>query len=206
MLYIAGKAQNTTWVISFNSPHQLETAAALRLTLSRAYCGSFRPDARPLVTADEVDQIVRSKNRGQLMERTFDGVLGMFDRKIRVSSSANACAPLFMTPNIDFKAQYVQCFVGTIKAQEGLLVWWNSRQTLPTGTGSGSCCHDVHTCHIPLAVRTGLQNVQLDSRRLLLPSLLIRCVHLLRLCTVMQELLSLQNWQFSVQHTSKVWL
>ncbi len=100
MLYIAGKAQNTTWVISFNSPHQLETAAALRLTLSRAY-GSFRPDARPLVTADEVDQIVRSKNRGQLMEKTFDGVLGMFDRKIRVGILHNYTFPILCPSDQD---------------------------------------------------------------------------------------------------------
>ena len=91
---IRDKLQNTTWVVSFNSPHQLETAAAVRLGLAHAY-GSMHSDARPLVTADEVDQIVRSKTRSQIMEKRFDAVLGMFERTTRVSPPHNFSALLF---------------------------------------------------------------------------------------------------------------
>lgn len=82
--YIANKAHNSTWVVSFNSPHQLETAAAIRLKLSKGF-GSFAADSRPVITTDEVDQIVRSLSRNQAMEKLFDGVLGIFDRTVRVS-------------------------------------------------------------------------------------------------------------------------
>lgn len=76
--------QNTTWVVSFNSVHQLQTAAALRLALARAF-GSTEADSRPLVTADEVDQMVRTKGRTLNMEKAFDAVLGMFRRKAEVT-------------------------------------------------------------------------------------------------------------------------
>lgn len=72
-----------SYVVSFNSLHQLGTVATIRLALSHAF-GSTSSAARPLVTADEMDQIVRSELRDQAAERLFDAILGMFDRVIRV--------------------------------------------------------------------------------------------------------------------------
>ena len=70
---------------------QLDTALALRTNLAKKL-GSFHPKARPIVTADEVDQIVRSPDRHKQTEQKFDSVLGMFDRHGVVSSFIAACA------------------------------------------------------------------------------------------------------------------
>ena len=63
---------------------QLDTAMALRTNFAKQL-GSFHPKARPIVTADEVDQIVRSPNRHKQTEQKFDAVLGMFERHGMVS-------------------------------------------------------------------------------------------------------------------------
>ena len=123
---IRDKLQNTTWVVSFNSPHQLETAAAVRLGLAHAY-GSMHSDARPLVTADEVDQIVRSKTRSQIMEKRFDAVLGMFERTTRVSLPHIFSALLFKETLSSSNANCFLFFSGDQHIEKTALVWGDRR-------------------------------------------------------------------------------
>ncbi len=82
---IRERASTTSWVISFHSKQQLETAAAMRLGFARDK-GGLSVSARPLITADEVDQTIRSRRRDKVLEQMFDGVLGMFDRHVHISS------------------------------------------------------------------------------------------------------------------------
>ena len=48
--------------------------------------GGLNVGARPLITADEVDQTIRSRKREGILEQMFDGVLGMFDRRVDITS------------------------------------------------------------------------------------------------------------------------
>ena len=85
MQCIAQNVRSSTFVASFHSPNQLDTTAAVRFCLQSLH--GISPGGRPFFTVDEVDQIVRSKSRMNLMERLFDGIiLGDASRRYPVQS------------------------------------------------------------------------------------------------------------------------
>ena len=85
LMDILDTARNYTWVVAFQSPHQLETAGAMRLGLAGKNM-HLDPSARPLFTVDEMDQIVRSPDREMKSEKGFDSLLGIFGRPMTIQS------------------------------------------------------------------------------------------------------------------------